>query len=383
LAFNGSGTFNRVHSWVTDKANTVVVTASRMDAEDDGFATGLSSCIVKDGQQTTTARIPFALGTSAFTGATSGVSYSFTSDPNTGLYSPAADQWGLVAGGTEVLTGAATVVTAAVPVKFPDGAVDAPSVTFTNDTDCGIYRIGANNIGIAVNGAKQIDIGTANVTFTNPTLAPDGAVGAPAYAFTNDTDCGVYRINTNNIGIAVNGAKVLDIGTAGLGVTGTLTSSGALTVSSGGATVTGNSTITGSLTVSTSISGATVTGDMVATQSQMETPSASNLIVTPARLGFHPGVAKAFTLISSSGTAVVSGSLNVSSVTKNGTGDYTITFTTSFSSTNYVCFPVSYEQNRFGFIISTATGSVRVGFMNVDGNFVDPTTCAIACFGDQ
>lgn len=62
MAFNGSGVFNRIHNWVTDKGNSVPITASRFDTELDGMATGLSTCITKDGQTTTTAIIPFALG---------------------------------------------------------------------------------------------------------------------------------------------------------------------------------------------------------------------------------------------------------------------------------------------------------------------------------
>ena len=50
--------------------------------------------------------------------------------------------------------------------------------------------------------------------------APNGTVGAPSISFINEPDCGMYYIGANNIGIGVNGAKVLDIGTAGLGITG-------------------------------------------------------------------------------------------------------------------------------------------------------------------
>lgn len=60
MAFNGSGTFNRVHNWVSDRDASVPITASRADAEDDGFATGLSTCITKDGQTTITANLPMA-----------------------------------------------------------------------------------------------------------------------------------------------------------------------------------------------------------------------------------------------------------------------------------------------------------------------------------
>ena len=59
MAFNGTGTFLRIYNWVTDKINSVPITASRVDAEMDGMATGLSNCITKDGQTTITANIPF------------------------------------------------------------------------------------------------------------------------------------------------------------------------------------------------------------------------------------------------------------------------------------------------------------------------------------
>jgi hypothetical protein len=60
MAYNGSGVFSRIHNWVQDKANSIKITASRMDAEFDGIATALSTAILKDGQQTITADIPFA-----------------------------------------------------------------------------------------------------------------------------------------------------------------------------------------------------------------------------------------------------------------------------------------------------------------------------------
>ena len=70
MAFNGSGTFNRIYNWVTDKANGFKITASRMDGEFDGIATGLSQCITKDGQTTITANIP--LNNYKLTGAGNG-----------------------------------------------------------------------------------------------------------------------------------------------------------------------------------------------------------------------------------------------------------------------------------------------------------------------
>jgi hypothetical protein len=59
MPFNGSGLFTRVYNWVADAANGINITASRVDTEDSGFATGLSNCITKDGQQVITADIPW------------------------------------------------------------------------------------------------------------------------------------------------------------------------------------------------------------------------------------------------------------------------------------------------------------------------------------
>jgi hypothetical protein len=111
MAFNGSGVFNRIHNWVTDKGNLVKITASRQDTEDDGFATGLSNTICRDGQSTTTAAIPFAAG-----------------------------------------------------VKLSDGLVGTPSLTFTTDTDTGLYAVGANELGLTVGGAKTWGFGTATAS---------------------------------------------------------------------------------------------------------------------------------------------------------------------------------------------------------------------------
>lgn len=60
MAFSGAGVFSRIHSWIADRDNGIKITAVRHDAEDDGFATGLSNCICRDGQSTVTAAIPFS-----------------------------------------------------------------------------------------------------------------------------------------------------------------------------------------------------------------------------------------------------------------------------------------------------------------------------------
>lgn len=87
-----------------------------------------------------------------------------------------------------------------------------------------------SNVAIStgsVNGSPVGNVTPSSGAFTtlsatgNVTIA-DGTVSVPAIAFTSDTDSGIYRIGANNIGVGVNGAKVLDIATTGLSVTGAI-----------------------------------------------------------------------------------------------------------------------------------------------------------------
>lgn len=63
---------------------------------------------------------------------------------------------------------------------------------------------------------------------TVPTRGADGSVSAPSYSFSADTNTGIYRIGADNVGVACNGAKVLGVGTTGVSVVGAAAASGAV-----------------------------------------------------------------------------------------------------------------------------------------------------------
>jgi hypothetical protein len=176
MAFNGSGTHVRVHDWTTDLAGAVPVTASRMDAEHDDISTALSTAICRDGQSTTTARIPFAAGTSAAAGTTASVAYSQTNDNNTGLYFPATDQWGLVAGGVATITSTATKVTLPVAVDFTGAA--AP----TSDDGAALGATGQkwSDLWLASGAVINFNSGDVTVTHSANSLA---FAGGTSYTF--------------------------------------------------------------------------------------------------------------------------------------------------------------------------------------------------------
>ena len=98
MARNGSGSYSLPEAaFVYDTA--IDETAANNNFSD--IATALTGSLAKDGQTTASARIPFAQG-----------------------------------------------------IGLADGTAAAPAVNFTSDTDTGFYRIGVNNLGVSIAGAK-------------------------------------------------------------------------------------------------------------------------------------------------------------------------------------------------------------------------------------
>jgi hypothetical protein len=125
-----------------------------------------------------------------------------------------------------------------------------------------------------------------------------------------------------------------------------------------------------------------------ASQAQMESASATDVYATPGRTQYHPGVAKAWVVFTSGATPSISASHNVSGVVRNGTGDYTISFTTAFSSATYVCVALIYDTVVRSLLVqpyAQATGSASVAVFNTSTGALSSTftNCQITFFGDQ
>lgn len=61
MGWNGSGTFNRIYSWVADKAAGFDISSSRMDTDTDDIASaGFGNCLTRDGQGQPTTTLPMA-----------------------------------------------------------------------------------------------------------------------------------------------------------------------------------------------------------------------------------------------------------------------------------------------------------------------------------
>lgn len=81
----------------------------------------------------------------------------------------------------------------------------------TSGASIGSGGAASNILRMVVNSATKVDVGLSSVTFSDPLLAPNGSVSLPAYAFSNDPDLGLYRIGANVLGISAGGVKALEI----------------------------------------------------------------------------------------------------------------------------------------------------------------------------
>lgn len=95
MAFNGSGVFQRLYSWVADRDAAVDILADRHDAEDNGFAKAINDIV--DGTQGFINYVRTALGTAG------APAFSFTGDTDTGIYSPGANQVTVSVGGLDAV----------------------------------------------------------------------------------------------------------------------------------------------------------------------------------------------------------------------------------------------------------------------------------------
>lgn len=181
MPFQGNGTFARVYRWQNDAANGLDIAADRFDAEDDGFAAGLSNCITRDGQSPPTAPIPWGNQNLTGVGALSGASYSFSGNGSVG--GTLAVTGNVTFAGTLAVTGALTATGGLVagtpisdgqttPVQRPLGFLDMPLAGATTGRaiallDRGFAIPATGNMTIPTNATTAFPVGSVVGIYNN------------------------------------------------------------------------------------------------------------------------------------------------------------------------------------------------------------------------
>lgn len=73
------------------------------------------------------------------------------------------------------------------------------------------------------------------------------------------------------------------------------------------------------------------------------------------------GIARAWVNFNGTGTLAIRDSYNVTSVTDNGTGDYTVNFTTNFSNTNYAYTANTMQGGSSQYLVGLCAASTSTG----------------------
>jgi hypothetical protein len=255
--------------------------------------------------------------------------------------------------------------TANYVLAAPDGSSGVP--TFRAVVAADIPTLNQNTTGTASNVTGTVAVangGTGQTSYTNGQLLIGNTTGNTLTKATLSAGTGISITNgTGSISIAstvtgtvtsvaatvpsflsISGSPITTSGTLAISYSGT-----ALPVANGG---TGVTTSTGS--------GAVVLG----TSPTLTTPTINSAQVATVSGTAPLYMCRAWVNFNGTGTVAIRGSGNVSSITDNGVGDYTVNFTTAMPDANYSTTALS----------STKSGTESLGIVAIEWTTVPSTT---------
>ena len=251
--------------------------------------------------------------------------------------------------GTVAVSGSAVTFTT---LDVGAGSASTPSLTFTGDTNTGIYSPGADRIGFAEGGTQVAEFdASGNFLFNSGYGSVATAYGCRAWVNFDGTAAGTFAGGTSTVTRASGST------------TATITTTTAHGLITGNSVYALTGVVAGTYTV-------TVTGTTTFTITTVATTA-----LTAASITF------AVNSIRASG--------NVSSIADNATADYTVNFATAMPDANYVVEATcgntyAAAASSFGFVgnaINSTTSSVRIGVIRAfDNNLFDTNTNGIAIF---
>jgi hypothetical protein len=104
-------------------------------------------------------------------------------------------------------------------MKSASGTVLLPGICFSSDTDCGFYRIGADNIGFAIGGVKVLDISSTGVAITGQLTTTNGPIPSGTkmlfYADSAPTGWTIFTTSINDKALRVVSGSSAGGGTGG------------------------------------------------------------------------------------------------------------------------------------------------------------------------
>lgn len=181
-----------------------------------------SAAGVQAGQISATGRLQWIDGLAA------SPSISFISDTDTGIYRIGANQLGLATNGVLGLSIDASQnvnIAGSLTVSGSFNVVDLTAIgnTVIGDANTDTLNIVAELISnITPDVTNSFDLGSSSKiwkdAYLNRSLLSDGLVGSPSLSFTADTDTGVYRSAANVFRLVSGGVSQLQVNSTGIAV---------------------------------------------------------------------------------------------------------------------------------------------------------------------
>lgn len=338
MPYNGLGTFTRLYSWVTDRTNSVKILADRMDAEMDGFATGLSNTITRDGQSTISAHIPFNSKRITGLGDATASTDALNRQTGDGRYFQRAEA-------EQTVASASTIDVSATGLRWNvTGTTGIATITMGAST-LKVLRF-SDAVTLTHNATTLILPGGSNLTTAAGDVLwfmSDGSGNARLMQFQSGSVSG-----GGDMAAATYDAAAIQEQVVGLTATQTLS----------------NKTVSGYTTTADLASTANAKGaSLIGIEDSGGNFTGTNVEAVLAELAGGTSDKVVWVRFVGS-TGAITSDVGVTSVTRHGTGDYTVTFDSAFGDANYV---VS------GSVAFTGAG----GYMIVENATVSRTTTTL------
>ncbi len=139
-------------------------------------------------------------------------SYSFTTDPNSGIYSFGANHIGFSTNGT-----LAVIIDNVQGLQISDGSASAPSLRFISDIDTGIYHDAtADEFNFTTGGTERMRLKNAGLEIRSGVIEnTNGSAALPAFSFASVVNMGMYQVSAGILGFSTSGSERVRIDSSG------------------------------------------------------------------------------------------------------------------------------------------------------------------------
>jgi hypothetical protein len=114
-------------------------------------------------------------------GTTAAPSYSFTGDTDTGMFWNGANILGFSTGAANRMNISNNEISPTVPIRSINGSATAPTYSFTGDPDTGIYWGGANTIDLSTDGTLRMSISDTAIDLSHTSATFKTSTGPNYY----------------------------------------------------------------------------------------------------------------------------------------------------------------------------------------------------------